>query len=212
VKEKVNKAFELLFDKYGEQFWWPGETPWEVCAGAVLTQNTNWGNVEKAIELLKQRNALDPEVVLSMPDSELEAAIRPSGFFRLKAKRLRAVARWWLEHSPNIMTRRHEAQEFGKWRESLLSVNGVGEETADSILLYAFDLPVFVIDAYTRRMAARHFQLPENISYGELQHIFMDFLPKDVRLYNEYHALIVRNSKDHCRKKECTCDCPLRLL
>lgn len=212
VKKIINDAFELLFNCYGRQYWWPGETPWEVCTGAVLTQNTNWRNVEKAIELLKLNNALCPEKILNLPSDKLEQAIRPSGFFRLKAVRLRAAAEWWMKYSAEVAAGAKNKREMLKWRESLLAVNGIGPETADSILLYCFELPVFVIDTYTRRISNRHFGTLENISYQELQKIFMDNLPEDVNMYNEYHALLVKNSKEFCHKNICAPECPLRHL
>lgn len=209
----VYKAFELLFERYGEQHWWPAESDWEVCVGAVLTQNTSWRNVELAIRKLRMADALCPGKILDMPDKEIEDAVRPSGFFRLKTVRLKAVAEWWLANADKLshLSRRNGGDVLF-WRQSLLGVNGVGQETADSILLYAFNLPVFVIDSYTARTASRHLSMPENCSYETLQQFFMRNLPTDVRLYNEYHALLVKNAKECCRKSGCSPDCPLRQL
>lgn len=202
---RVMRAYELLFERFGPQRWWPADSPWEVCTGAVLTQNTNWRNVEKALELLKRHHALDPEKIVDMEPEELSELIRPSGFFRIKAARLKAVARWWLAHKDSN-------EPTPLLRESLLSVSGVGPETADSILLYALEHPTFVIDAYTKRISARHLGTAPNADYHTLQQFYTNHLPQEVRLFNEYHALLVRNAKEHCRKGECLPDCPLRAL
>ncbi len=209
----VYKAFELLFERYGEQYWWPGNSAWEICTGAVLTQNTNWHNVELAIRNLRKIDALCPNRILAMPDLDLENAVRPSGFFRVKSKRLKNVAEWWLIYADKLHEQlRKNTCNVLFWRQSLLRINGVGEETADSILLYSFNLPTFVIDTYTRRAALRHFSMPNKCSYETLQQFFMENLPPDVRLYNEYHALLVRNAKENCCKNSCLPGCPLREL
>lgn len=207
-KTDLVKIYEILYKAYGPQHWWPGDTPWEICIGAVLTQNTNWGNVEKAIANLKRGDNICPVKIRKMPLSELESAIRPSGYFRLKAQRLLAVTDWWLENVEN--ERLHpKGQPLSFWRESILEVKGVGPETADSILLYSFNLPTFVIDAYTRRIMARHFGFKPDIDYHELRQIFMDNLPHDPKLFNEFHALFVRTAKEACRKNTCGSNCPL---
>lgn len=207
----ILKAYELMLRAYGPQHWWPGDSPWEICVGAVLTQNTNWLNVEKAIGRLKSAGALSPEAVMSLSRDDLEEAIMPSGFFRLKAERLLAVTCWWLantvDDSPNWRGRDLEA-----FRDDLLAVKGVGPETADSILLYCFDLPCFVIDAYTRRIGARHLGLDGTLEYHRLRRIFTEALPSDPGIYNEYHALLVRTAKEACRKGQCMDCCPLRAL
>lgn len=197
-----------LFNAYGEQHWWPGDTPWEVCTGAVLTQNTAWRNVEIAIGRLKNADMLSPEKILFSEDSVIERLIASSGYFRLKTQRLKAVCRWWTENVRD--DRLHPARkDLDYWRESILSVKGVGPETADSILLYSFNLPTFVIDAYTKRIMARHFKFSPDIPYEELRSFFMDRLPPDYRLFNEFHALFVRLGKEACRKNHCTEKCPL---
>ncbi len=206
-KPDLQKIYELLYKTYGAQHWWPGETPWEVCMGAVLTQNTNWGNVEKAISNLKSSGSLCPVKIKSMPLSELESAIRPSGYFRLKAQRLLAVTDWWLKNVKN--DRLHPSRTLSCWRESILNVKGVGPETADAILLYSFNLPTFVIDTYTKRIMARHFGFKYDIAYNELRQFFMDNLPHDPELFNEFHALFVRTAKEACRKNGCGSNCPL---
>jgi endonuclease-3 related protein len=203
------KIYNALYEAYGPQHWWPGDSPWEICVGAVLTQNTNWGNVEMAIANLKKNKRLDAQKILDAPDSGLEDDLRPSGYFRVKSVRLRNVSRWWLDNvTPDSKLKGPEKpQAF--WRESILSVNGVGPETADSILLYSFGLPVFVIDAYTKRIMARHFGFDPDIEYHELQKFFTDRLPSSAELYNEFHALFVRAAKERCRKNTCLPGCPL---
>jgi endonuclease-3 related protein len=206
-KPDLLKIYGLLYETYGSQHWWPGDAPWEICVGAVLTQNTNWGNVEKAISNLKKGGNLCPVKIRNMPLSELESAIRPSGYFRLKAQRLLAVTDWWLENvKDNRLRPKRKTLSF--WRESILNVKGVGPETADSILLYCFNLPTFVIDAYTKRIMARHFGFKNDIGYRELQKFFMNNLPHDPELFNEFHALFVRTAKEACRKSGCASNCP----
>ena len=208
MDKRIAKGFDLLFARFGKQRWWPGDSPWEICTGAVLTQNTSWNNVEKAIALMKSAGALDPRVVVELPVAKLEELIRPSGFFRIKTHRLRNMAAWWLDNVQNSKLK--PGHSTAEWRHRLLEVNGIGPETADSILLYCFNQPVFVIDAYTKRIAARHFGADPEISYHELQKIFTENLPVSPELYNEYHALLVRNAKECCRKSICLEDCPLR--
>ena len=199
--------YETLYEEYGPQHWWPGDSPWEICVGAVLTQNTNWKNVEKAISNLKKCGNLCPLKIRKLPLPELESALRPSGYFRLKAQRLLAVTRWWLENVENDRLI-PKGKPLPFWRESILKVKGVGPETADSILLYSFNLPTFVIDAYTKRIMARHFGFSHDVDYHELRKFFMDKLPNDAKLFNEFHALFVRAAKETCHKNSCTENCP----
>lgn len=206
---RLMAMYRRLLAAYGPQGWWPGETPWEVCVGAVLTQNTNWSNVERAIANLKAAEVLDPERIAALPSAALAELIRPSGYYRLKAGRLQAVTAWWRRHVRGNRLQ-PPGRALGAWRDSLLAVPGVGPETADCILLYAFGLPTFVIDAYTRRIMARHFGTASDMPYHELQALFMAALPPDAALFNEFHALLVRNAKEHCRKRECLPGCPLR--
>lgn len=190
----MNKAYLLyrsLLREYGPQGWWPGETQYEIVVGALLTQNTNWKNVEKAIANLKAAGLLEPERLLETGNRELEALIRPSGFFRQKAVRLRALTKKYAE-----ITDRASPPS----REELLEVNGVGKETADSILLYAFGLPHFVIDAYTRRFCS-HNKLFEGKDYDDYKRFFESSLPRRVPVYREYHALIVEWGKRFSRAK-----------
>lgn len=202
------RLYEDLLASFGPQHWWPAETSWEVCTGAVLTQNTNWQNVERAIAQLRAAGCLAAEQTLALPEAELAALIRPSGTFRLKAPRLQAVARWWLEHGAEA---RQPESDLGAVRRRLLTVHGVGPETADSILLYACQRPVFVVDAYTRRFLSRHGLLEEGASYGDIQRRFMEHPPSDaVSYYQEYHALIVALGKAYCKPAPRCLTCPLR--
>jgi len=199
----------LLLDRFGHQKWWPGETPLEVMVGAVLTQNTNWTNVEKAIQNLRAKNLLSLEALNGMPIQALAQEIRPAGYYNVKAKRLKNLVRFVsLRYDGSLEALSCEA--MGSLREGLLSVNGVGPETADSILLYALERPVFVVDAYTHRILLRHGMAVEQMAYHELQELFVDSLPEDLALFNEFHALIVRAGKEYCKKRPLCSDCPLR--
>jgi len=199
-------VFERLLTAYGPQYWWPGDTPFEVMVGAVLTQNTAWGNVEKAIANLQANEALDAEVIAACPPDRLAEWIRPSGYFNIKARRLQNVCRWSLEQGGVEALRKWRTEEL---RHGLLSVNGVGPETADDMLLYAFERPVFVIDAYTRRLFSRLGLLDGKLGYEALRRHFETGLPAEVALFNEYHALIVRHAKEVCRKRPLCAACPL---
>ena len=209
TNQRLNEMFDLLLDHFSPQNWWPGETPFEVMVGAVLTQNTNWKNVEKAIDNLKRQGLLNPENLHALPLSRLAEEIRPAGYYNIKAKRLRNLTTFIEERYGGDLAAMLDA-ESGALREGLLSIKGVGPETADSILLYAANLPVFVIDAYTYRILIRHGMIDEETTYDELQSLFMDHLPEDSRLFNEFHALIVRTAKDYCRKTPRCEHCPLR--
>jgi endonuclease-3 related protein len=208
--------YEAMLEALGPSYWWPGEHPLEIAVGAVLTQNTAWKNVEKALELLRRKNALRLDSLLDMPQEEMEEALRPSGFFRLKAQRLRNLLLFfssfpgWDQNTEAGRLDFLQTISTEDLRNALLNVRGVGPETADSILLYALDRPSFVIDAYTRRIYGRHGLVPDTISYGELQKFFMGALPVDVSLYNEYHALIVRIGSRFCKSRKPLCvECPL---
>lgn len=208
MRVDLRQAYQLLFDHFGPQKWWPGETPFEVMVGAILTQNTNWGNVEKAIKNLKKENLLNPKAIHSLCQPVLASLIRPAGYFNIKARRLKnfsgALVR---DFGGSVKALKKLPQE--KAREWLLSINGVGKETSDSILLYALNKPIFVIDAYTKRILVRHAVVSEEADYDDLQEIFMDNLENDVRLFNEYHALIVRTGKEYCRRTPECSKCPL---
>lgn len=204
------EVFRRLFSAYGPQGWWPGETPFEVCMGAILTQNTAWANVEKAIENLRSAGVFDPDSLLSLPHAELAALIRPAGYFNQKARKIKDFLSWFRDvRGFEAM----EGMETSALRESLLSIRGIGPETADSILLYALGRPVFVVDAYTIRILARHELIDPDADYHSVQCLFQDNLPRDPRMFNEFHALFVRLGKSRCRRREPLCEaCPLETL
>jgi endonuclease-3 related protein len=207
----MNKLLEIyrrLYRVFGPQHWWPGETPFEIAVGAILTQNTNWGNVEKAIENLKRDKALNVESINNMKTEKLASLIKPAGYFNVKAKRLKAFISF-LRNEYHGSLKSMKKDEMQTLRVRLLQVHGVGPETADSILLYALEKPVFVIDAYTKRILSRHILMEYDKSYEEFQKIFHSSLKKDVKLFNEYHALFVRLGKTYCRKKPICKGCPI---
>lgn len=206
----IVSIFETMRDALGPSHWWPGDTPFEIAVGAILTQNTNWKNVEKAIANLKRAHCLEAEAMYALPPVELAELIRPAGYYNIKTNRLRNFLSF-LKDEADFTIEALRGRELIDLRPQILSVKGIGPETADSILLYALEYPTFVVDAYTARMMGRHGLAWENIEYHDLQAIFMDALPEDVALYNEYHALIVRIGKDWCKKKAGLCEtCPLR--
>jgi endonuclease-3 related protein len=202
------KIYNILFNTFGPQHWWPGDTPFEIAVGAILTQNTNWSNVERAINNLKDNGALDPEVLYRMPITRLARLIRPAGYFNVKAKRLKNFITFLVERYGGSMDKMRSADPTSL-REELLSINGIGPETADSILLYALDMPVFVIDAYTKRVLTRHGLADGKESYDELQALFHKNLDPDKDLYNEFHALFVRIGKEYCKPRPRCESCPL---
>jgi endonuclease-3 related protein len=205
VDKKLFSIYKKLLAQYGDLRWWPAKTPYEVIVGAVLTQNTAWGNVEKAIANFGEGGP-DPEFVSAVGLPELTEIIRPSGFFNQKAGYLKSVTGWFARYGYDARTVRREPLE--KLRAELLSTKGIGPETADSILLYAFDLPAFVIDAYTMRLCERY-PICAGKTYARVKAYFEDSLPKSVDVYNNFHALIVINAKEHCRKKPVCAGCPL---
>jgi endonuclease-3 related protein len=205
----LTRIFEKLLAAYGPQHWWPGDTPFEVAVGAILTQNTNWGNVERAIANLRRARALSARRMHAIPVSELAELIRPSGYYNVKAARLRNFVSHLVARHGGSMARMGRG-ETAALRAELLSIGGIGPETADSILLYALQKPVFVIDAYTKRILSRHGVIAYDEAYGVVQALFEGALPRDVALYNEYHALLVMAGKTHCRPSKPLCDvCPL---
>lgn len=205
------KIYKKLYQTFGPQHWWPGETPFEIAIGAILTQNTNWGNVEKAIDNLKKQNALSARVIHKMPVRLLSELIRPTGYFNIKAKRLKSFIDFLMNNYHGSM-KRMKNTDMHSLRKKLLSINGIGPETADSILLYALEKPVFVIDAYTKRVLSRHGIMNHEKPYDEFQELFYSALEKDVKLFNEYHALFVNLGKTFCKKKKPLCElCPLKL-
>jgi endonuclease-3 related protein len=208
-KKRLLRIGETLERFFGDLHWWPGETPFEVAVGAILTQNTNWANVEKAIGRLKAKGVLEPGALRGLDDETLADLIRPSGYFRVKAKRLKAFLDVLCGDFGGDLEQMLSG-DLMQARQRLLGISGIGEETADSILLYAGGRPVFVIDAYTRRILARHGIIDGKPAYGELQRLFMTCLPRDAGLYNRYHALIVETGKRYCRKEPRCEACPLR--
>ncbi len=206
--QKLMHMFDLLFAHFGPQNWWPGETDLEMMVGAVLTQNTNWKNVERAIANLKSKGFLTVKALCSLPAEVLAREIRPSGYYNIKAKRLKNLIQFIKDRYGEDLSG-FSNDETLKLREGLLSVNGVGPETADSILLYAARRPVFVIDAYTHRILNRHGMSEDQTTYYELQELFMDHLPEEQELYSEFHALIVQAGKNYCKRKPLCPGCPL---
>lgn len=207
--KKLLQIYNKLYSAFGPQHWWPGDTPFEIAVGAILTQNTNWGNVEKAINNLKKEKALSARVIHDMPVKKLASLIQPSGYFNVKAKRLKAFINFLMSEYHGSMANMKK-EDMHTLRHKLLSVNGIGPETADSILLYALNKPIFVIDAYTKRVLSRHKILGHNEPYEKFQELVHAALKKDVRLFNEYHALFVRAGKEFCKPKPRCENCPLR--
>lgn len=207
----MNKLFEIykiLYRAFGPQFWWPGDTPFEIAIGAVLTQNANWKNVEKAIENLKREKALSAKRIHDMKTEGLASLIKPAGYFNVKAKRLKAFIDFLMNDYHGSM-KRMRGEELQSLRVKLLDIHGVGPETADSIILYALGKPVFVIDAYTRRILSRHNIVRHNESYEKIQELFHSNLKREAKLFNEYHALLVRLGKTYCQTKPKCNGCPL---
>lgn len=204
---KLRSIFDRLLAHHGPQDWWPGDTPFEVMVGAVLTQNTAWINVERAIANLTANAALSPERILAVDETQLAEWLRPSGYFNIKTRRLRNLCRWYTDAGGHPVLSKISNEDL---RRALLAVNGVGPETADDILLYAFERPIFVIDAYTRRLFARLGIIQGNEAYEQLRLALEHALGEDVTLFNEYHALIVVHAKDICRKRPRCKECALR--
>jgi len=209
---KLPEIYQRLFHAFGPQHWWPGDSPFEIAVGAILTQNTNWGNVEKAIYNLKKQNALAVKTIHDMPVQKLAELIKPAGYFNVKAKRLKNFIHFLMNKYHGSMKRIGD-EDMQVIRKNLLDVNGIGPETADSIILYALGKPVFVIDAYTKRVLSRHGIMEDEKSYDKFQELFHSSLERDVKLYNQYHALFVKVGKVYCRRQRPLCDnCPLQAL
>jgi endonuclease-3 related protein len=213
-KPPLTGIYKALFRRWGPQHWWPGRSRFEMMIGAILTQNTAWTNVEKAIRRLKKARALTPASINAMPERDLAELIRPSGSFNVKARRIKNFTRWMKEEHGEDMNRLFRTKTE-KLRHDLLSINGIGKETADSILLYAGQRPVFVVDAYTRRFMLRHEWIHEKATYDEIANMYADaYTPlsniEKVAVFNEYHALIVTLAKNHCRANPDCKMCPLR--
>ncbi len=211
-KLELLQLYNNLMDKLGPSNWWTGDSPFEVAVGAILTQNTNWGNVEKAIANLQRHELLQPENLIALNREKIAELIRPAGYFRVKAERLGNFLSF-LHLKFDLNMGKMAKRETSNLRKELLDIKGIGPETADSILLYALQHPVFVIDAYTKRIFHRHGILDQDKGYSEFQGFVMERLPLDRQLYNEYHALIVRAGKKWCKKSKPNCaHCPLRDL
>ncbi|MDD4322890.1 MAG: endonuclease III domain-containing protein [Dehalococcoidales bacterium] len=205
LPNKLEGIFKRLFGCYGHQHWWPGETPFEIMAGAILTQNTSWENASRAVDNLKNCSALNPQSLRDIPDHNLALLIRPSGYFNAKALKLKSLVDW-LDQTCGFNLSLLESSSTDHLRQSLLSVHGIGPETADSILLYALERPVFVVDTYTRRIISRiGITVGGDASYDDYQRLFMANLEPDVVLYNEYHALLVKHAKISCKRRP---ECP----
>ncbi len=202
-----SKLLDLLLQAYGRQTWWPADTPFEVMVGAILTQNTAWSNVEKAIANLRKNNLLNAHGLVAIPHPDLAGLIRPSGYFNIKAKRLQSFCHWYLQQGGYEALCRTDTNIL---RKALLSVHGIGPETADDMLLYAFQRPVFVIDTYTRRLFARAGLAGGDEPYEVLRHQVEQVLQNNVGDLNEFHALIVRHAKEHCRKQPLCPNCSVR--
>ena len=208
VKDGINDIYRVLHLRFGPQHWWPGETPFEVVVGAILTQNTNWGNVEKAIANLKSEGKLNSRELHLLSVDKLSLLIRPSGYYTVKAKRLKYFVDFLMEKYDGSLEKMKK-EEIAVIREKLLGLNGIGPETADSIILYALEKPIFVIDAYTKRVLSRHGIMAQDSSYEAFQGFFHSRLRKSVRVYSEFHALFVRLAKEYCRKVPLCGGCPL---
>ena len=209
METQLKEVYARLYVRFGAQSWWPGDGAFEVIVGAILTQNTSWTNVEKAMTNLKRAKRLTPTRLHHLPIPRLAQLIRPSGYFNLKAKKLRAFTRYLFAAHHGSLAHLFRL-DTATLRAELLTIYGIGPETADSIILYAARQPIFVVDAYTRRIMARLGLAHPDSSYDELQHLFMEYLPVEERLFNEYHALIVVLGKDTCKKSKPRCgECPL---
>lgn len=205
----LSTVYDRLAKSFGPQYWWPGDSPFEVMVGAVLVQNTAWRNVERAIQNLRDAGVMRPHALYAVPPEELAQLIRPAGYYQLKAKRLRNLLKFLVERYDGSLDQMFAA-DLAALRDELLAIHGIGPETADAILLYAGGLPTFVVDTYTHRVLARHGWIGYDALYHEIKDYFETALPADSVLYNEYHALLVRLGKDYCRRTAPKCDaCPL---
>ena len=210
LKRILNDIYRRLFDRYGPQHWWPAGEPFEVIIGAILTQSAAWTNVEKAILNLKNAGKLSPDAIRRLPEQELAGLIYPCGYYNIKARKLKAFIKWFGEKYDDSLEKLFK-NNIERTRRELLDVYGIGEETADSIILYAGNKPVFVIDAYTRRIISRMGLAPHNNTYSDYQQLFMNYLQPDAALFNEYHALLVRLGKETCRTHPSCGNCCLNV-
>lgn len=204
----LKEFFDAMHKALGPQHWWPAKTPFEMIVGAILTQNTSWKNVERAIENLRNAGCLDAAKLRDIDIADLAQLIRPAGYFNVKAKRLKSFVTWFWGRYEGDLDRMFAART-ATLREELLSISGIGRETGDSILLYAAGKPSFVVDTYTYRILRRHRLIDDEADYEQIKDLFESNLPEDVKLFNEYHALLVAVGKDHCRPKARCAGCPL---
>jgi len=206
------KIYKSLYNFFGPLNWWPGDTPFEIMVGAILTQNTSWSNVEKAINNLKKGNLLDPQKLYRINQEELAQLIRPSGYYNIKAQRLKNFVTFFIEGFDGSLKNMFSS-DGEELRKKLLKVKGIGPETADSILLYAGGKPFFIVDAYTKRIFSRHKLISGDASYRQIQEFFSRNLDSDVELFNEFHAQIVMLGKTICTSKNPDCSkCPISYL
>jgi len=204
----LQQFYDALSERYGPQHWWPAQSRFEVLVGAVLTQNTNWRNVERAIANLRDAGLLDIARLHRLPPAHLPELIRPAGYYNVKSRRLKALIDLiWQQYGGDLDAMFDRPTD--ELRQELLAVKGIGRETADSILLYAGGHVTFVVDAYTFRVMSRHGLVDEQADYEELKELFEGNFDRDVQLYNEFHALLVRVGKEHCRRQARCTDCPL---
>ena len=209
MSHSAHEVYTHLFDSLGPQGWWPGESTFEIMVGAVLVQNTAWRNVERAIDNLKRNKLLTPRKIYALPTDELAELIRPAGYYRIKAKRLHNLVRFFIERYRGSLAALHNV-DLHQLRQELLAVNGIGPETADSILLYAVGKPIMVVDTYTARIFTRHGWVPYGTAYEPLREHLTRELPCDAATYNEFHALLVHVGHHHCRPVPRCEGCPLR--
>lgn len=206
--KELLKLYDILYDTFGPRHWWPGDSPFEVIVGAILTQNTAWGNVSRAISKLKEEGLMTPQTLNYMDEGILATLIRPAGYYNVKTRRLKNFLRFlFKEYGGNLDKMFSESMDI--LRHKLLDIKGIGRETADSIMLYAGGMPTFVVDAYTKRILSRHLIVSEDADYEEIRSLFMDNLPADKRLFNEYHALLVHLGKSFCNRNPKCKGCPL---
>lgn len=215
-RTKRNKSFlkiyRLLYNRFGPRHWWPGDTKLEIIIGAILTQNTAWANVEKAIANLKRERLLETKKLSCISRKRLAGLIRPAGYYNIKSGRIKNFLAFLNRRYRGDINRMFRT-ETQRLRQDLLNINGIGPETADSILLYAGGKPAFVVDAYTKRIFSRHGYLDKDADYAETQAMFLKNLPADVKLFNEYHALLVELGKEMCKSKKPLCEkCPIRRI
>lgn len=211
TSEKLMEIYKRLYEYFGPQNWWPGESQFEIIVGAILTQNTNWKNVEKAIANLRAAGCLCPEKLNELSEGRLAEMIRPAGYFNIKARRLKNFMKWLFDNYDGKLSN-IEGVSNDRLREELLSIKGVGPETADSIMLYAFERDVFVVDAYTARVMVRHHLIEPETDYEGLRGLFESNLEHNAGFFNEYHALLVRVGKEFCRPTARCEGCPLEEL